>query len=523
MVLTQWADGYDQDSHARLVHSFFHPTLATALLATGRPVFHRHQLLFVAQEALRHCENVHETPVTLPDTREAGTLMLMASELLAHPTVRRAASSEELARRISSILPDMETNGPSSYHRKMARSFAMCTRFGDELRETKNYFDVRKLFRDATQIELETFYALIFGCFSRFLNLREIKASMDLSDYAVSVDFFRKCTKITSEELNNFFAYMSTDAAGFAAQVLAKNPHRNEFTVFRNKPLFADNGLYRPLDVSILADKMESGVFWSVHGQVDPSKRDNFHQFWGDVFERYISWLLGASVDGQINKFFPNPRYLKRDGDEVCDAIVLSGTSAVLIECKGSTFTARGKYGGEPLVLDAELKKKFVGTKNARKGVRQLVDAIQNLFSKDTQDQIPDVNLHAIENVIPVVLTRDDIGSAFNLSAYLNFHFQELIRGIEFARPISPLCAISANDLEKLSPYLKDISLGEVLLGRINADKDLIFPLWNPDNTVLVKLPARPSPLLSAEIDKLGDICVARLGVPNDEPTSPIS
>ena len=118
MVLTQWVDGYDEDSHARLVRTFFHPTLANALLATGRPVFHRHQLLFVAQEALRHCEATHESPVTLPEAKEAGILLLMASELLASPPLRRSVASEELARRISSILPDMETNGPSTYHRK---------------------------------------------------------------------------------------------------------------------------------------------------------------------------------------------------------------------------------------------------------------------------------------------------------------------------------------------------------------------------------------------------------------------
>jgi hypothetical protein len=89
-------------------------------------------------------------------------MMLMASELPARRVVRRPESSEELARRISSILPDMETNGPLTYHRKMARSFAMSTRFVDELRGTANHFDVRKLFHEAAQMDLETFYALLF-------------------------------------------------------------------------------------------------------------------------------------------------------------------------------------------------------------------------------------------------------------------------------------------------------------------------------------------------------------------------
>jgi len=70
-------------------------------------------------------------------------------------------------------------------------------------------------------------------------------------------------------------------------------------------------------------------------------------------------------------------------------------------------------------VLDAELKKKFVGTEDTRKGVRQLVDAIQKLFGPDAHDQASGIDLETVENVIPVSLTRGDIGSAFNLDALL--------------------------------------------------------------------------------------------------------
>jgi hypothetical protein len=266
----------------------------------------------------------------------------------------------------------------------------------------------------------------------------------------------------------------------------------------------------------MLADKMESGVFWSVNGQVDPKKRDQFHAFWGAVFEHYASWLISSSVDGEVNKFFPNPRY-STNGLEVCDGIVLSGTSAILIEYKGSTLTAKGKYGGDPSGLDAELKKKFVGTQEARKGVRQLADAIDKLFGRNARDQIYGIDLTKTENVIPLLLTRDDIGSAFNFSAYLNYQFQELIRGTDFTRIVTPLSAVSVDDVEVLAPYLVDIPLSEVLMARVAGDKELVFPLWLGDNAVLSKLESRPSAPLTAEIEKLGEICRARLGLPDDE------
>ena len=512
LVLTQWTEGYDEKAHARLVHTFFPESLAVQMLDTGRPVFHRHQLLYIAQEALRHCEDTQE-PVTGSDLRGTGELMLMASELLVPIQQIAATTSVELARRICSILPDMETNGPLSYHRKMARSLAMCTRIVDQLRGTKNFVDIRRLFGDATGIELETFYALLFGCFSRFLDLKQIKSSLELSDYGVSGSFFRMCTAITSDELDRFFQYISADSALYAAEVRQKNPYRNDFTVLRNRPLFADKGLYRPLDVSLLADKMETGVFWSVNGQLDSARRTSFHQFWGEVFELYATWVIGSSVDGNVNKFYPDPRYQGPQRKQVCDGIVVSGRSAILIECKGSTFTANGKYGGDPAVLDAELKKKLVGTPSEPKGVRQLANAVQNLYSKDSLEAIDGVDMREIDNIFPVVLTRDDIGSAYNSSAYLNFHFQELMKSIDAACLVMPLCCLSADDIERLTPYLTDVSLGEVLSARIAADHGLVFPLWYGDNKVLGALHERPATLLRAEIEKLGEMCCERLGI----------
>lgn len=516
IVLTQWADGYDVEYHARLVRLCFSAPDAAALLAVPRPVFHRHQLLFVAQEALRHCTEENKKMVTKPPWGRVGLLLLIASELLAVPKAKGETASEELARKISSVLADIETNGPSTYQRKMARTIAMCTRFADELRGSKNFFDIRELFRKANGIELETFYALLFGCFSRFMDLKQIKDSQNLSDFAVSPEFFRTCHAIKADELTNFFEYVSADSAAYAREVRDRKPHHNEFTVLRNRPLFADNGLYRPLDLSLLADKMESGVFWSVNGKLGSEKREHFHQFWGDVFELYARWLIGSSVDGTINKFYPDPRYSERPDDQVCDALVISGRSAVFIECKGSTFTANGKYGGDPKVLDLELKTKLVGTPSKRKGVWQLVDAIENLYRRDSPDSIDGVNVRDVDAVFAVVLTRDDIGSAYNISAYLNLHFQELIKNRDTLCPIMPLSCISADDVERLTPYLSDVSLGDILSARISGDSSLVFPLWYGDNTVLEGLQDRPATLLNADINRMEKMCEVQLGLQDD-------
>jgi hypothetical protein len=52
--------------------------------------------------------------------------------------------------------------------------------------------------------------------------------------------------------------------------------------------------------------------------------------FFGGSLELYTSWLIGSSVDGEVHRFFPNPRYLKGNR-EVCDGIGLSGTHTSLL------------------------------------------------------------------------------------------------------------------------------------------------------------------------------------------------
>jgi len=123
----------------------------------------------------------------------------------------------------------------------------MCKRFVGPFRGTKNFFDIHELFFDSTGIRLETFFPLLFGCLSRFLKLDEQKKSTDLSDFGIEADFFRTCTAVTPETLANFFASVSADATLVAHEVQKRDPHHNEFTVLRNRPLFATNGFYVPI------------------------------------------------------------------------------------------------------------------------------------------------------------------------------------------------------------------------------------------------------------------------------------
>jgi hypothetical protein len=72
---------------------------------------------------------------------------------------------------------------------------------------------------------------------------------------------------------------------------------------------------------------------------------------------------------------------------------------------------------------------------------------------------------------------------------------------------------MSSDDLEKLSPYLRDTSLAEALSGRYRKDKDLVASFWTVDNSILMRKGNRIPKLLADETEKLAEMIAARLGL----------
>jgi hypothetical protein len=280
-----------------------------------------------------------------------------------------------------------------------------------------------------------------------------------------------------------------------------------------DKPLYKDGQNYFPIDLSLLTDKFDTGPFWKVNGHIPPDQRERFHVFWGQVFESYIQWLIGSSINGRTNKLLPNPRYSGKPEQEVCDAIVITGRCAILIEMKSSTFTVASKYGGDPGVLNSELQGKLVGTPTRRKGVHQLVEAVQRLCKADSQEHVDGLDPYEVTTFFPLLLLRDDLGSAIGINAYLNHSFQELIKGTKFLRTVTPLFCMSCQDLEKLSPYLLDTPLSAILTARYKSDKDLAFSFWTTENAVLTKKGPRLPAVLATEVERLLELSVSRLGL----------
>jgi hypothetical protein len=464
------------------IEAFFPKPLASQIVAGGGVVFHRHQLLFLMQEVIKHCPDLGPPRPDSIQMGQLGQVFLMANEQLFSPAQPSGSAHDELLRLILDFLPISEANLFTSGLLKIARSHLMVMKFAEARRGAPGSFDIPALFYEATGVRFKTFEALMFGVFTRLVNVQQ--ASKDPREFGIPVAYFDKLP-IETTEISAFFRAISATPEEYAAGLLASAPRPNDFRVIRDKPLLRIAGHCFPLDAHSGFEKFETSVYWSILGHLPDERKKSFPSFWGTIFEDYVLWLLAESVDAQLNRLHSNPKYAHDAQREVCDAIVVCGRTAIFIEIKGNTITSEGKYGSDVDRLRNELEKKYVGTEDNRKGVRQLAAAIHKTCSRAGADAVGGVDLNSISTVIPVLITRDDIGGYFVVNAYLNARFKELMGRTRYQKSITPCVCMCSDTLEKLTPYFCDTSFADILSSRIRNDKTLRAPFFARIGSVL--------------------------------------
>jgi hypothetical protein len=348
---------------------------------------------------------------------------------------------------------------------------------------------IGEVFRDATGISLKEYQALCFGSLTRYIEFTLEKYQSNPSDFLLTQGWYRTVS-LPEETIVSFLKDISASATEFQALIEAKNHGTNDFTCFKNKPIFHDRDFFFVTDAAFLAEKAEAGAFWRINKALPGKSRLQFHQDWGIAFERYINWLVGESVDGVLNVLHPNPRF-SDNGEEVCDAVVLCGDSALFVESKGSTFTAEAKYGKDPVTLAAEIQEKLIGTSGQKKGLGQLALHIEQVFRSKSPRQIEGLERSNIRKVFPVLVTRDDIGASLVMNAYLASKFRESFNRKAVTVTVTPLFSLSAQDIELICGYLKDVSFASLLEERYRKDTKLLSSFWTVDNAIIEKLGGR--------------------------------
>jgi hypothetical protein len=227
--------------------------------------------------------------------------------------------------------------------------------------------------------------------------------------------------------------------------------------------------------------------------------------------------MISEFADKGLNRYISSPRYAANPEEEVCDGIIICGTDAVFIECKGSTFTARSKYSGDPSALGQELEEKLIHNQAGKaKGIEQLARAIERVFSRTEPEMIADLDLSKIQRVFPLLITRDGISNVMMLNSFLNLKFQTVIkRKSVWPRTVTPLCVLSADAFEHIVPYLNKFEFAQIISARFSSDKSLKGSFLIIDNSILDKTAAQPNTLLETAFAEFANGLVSKL-FPNE-------
>ncbi len=362
ILLFGWSRYLDKNVHDRLVATLC-PTAFRAIKdEPTRGLIHRQQLLLIAKEAVRIGSDAVSPPAVTPDLTR---LFTMANDQFAGPEPHTDKEAKDPIRLVSQFLVVSELQFPGGAA-QVFRPYITLSKLKELAPRDGRQFDISKMFEATVGLLPEIYFPLVFGCMTKYQPLNAEHFFRSPKDFALHIDWFNQ-TRLDGETLNRFFRDVSADYAEFKQILTRLDRGVSDFSVFRERPMVRLGDLLYPVDFGFLAAKAETAFFWRAHNALLPKERDQFHSFWGEIFEHYMHRLLERSVDGEINRYYKSPKYRDRQNEEAWDGVMIcQGHVAVVMEFKGSVFTANAKYGGDLEALKDEIDKKLIGQKGRR-------------------------------------------------------------------------------------------------------------------------------------------------------------
>ena len=133
------------------------------------------------------------------------------------------------------------------------------------------------------------------------------------------------------------------------------------------------------------------------------------------------------------------------------------------------------------------MDKRFVEGTDRPVGVSQLLTAIENIGTMP-KENLPEW-LRGVKKIIPVIITKDDIGSSWMTNAYLNARFQEKLNRLKYKKlKITPLVSMNVASLERAVAAMQEMPFSDIMEDRIQEDPKLGRPFeaassWVPRGT----------------------------------------
>jgi hypothetical protein len=462
-----------EDATTKLIPTLFPPQLmprVKAFAAQGRVIFFQGQLRYLAAEVMRLEEPHEEDSAWVPDAILGG-LLLAAGELLYKPHIQPSNDLDAMANLVADFLPVYEIDSITDPFILFLRFYIFLTVVIPKLPDNLRTFDVEALFEQQFGFPLKRYYHFIYA-FIIHAMMERAEKSQSAIDGALRISWFQK-TAIPAEQVSRMFNTVSFSLDDLPDK---KPPFGyGDFEFLRDHPYFSHGDAMYCLDYEYAVTKLESGALWRVLKALDPKKRMPYLGFWGNVFEYYVAWLFQTYADKSRNKIYLSPMHEHEDNRSICDAIVVCGSTAVLTEVKLATCPAPIRYSGDYKAFKKYLEDRLVAGTDRAIGVSQLLNAVETLATLPVAALPP--WLRGITKVIPLIITKDEIGSSWMTNAYLNARFVEKLNRKKCKKyVVTPLVSMSVSTLERSLAALRDHAFSDILQDRIRGDRQLGRP-----------------------------------------------
>jgi len=440
----------------------------------GRPVFFQGQLRFLAAEAMRLEPAPPEDGSQVPAIA-LGALLLGAGELLYKPHVSNLSNDfDVMANLVADFLPIYEIDSITDPFLLFLRFYIFLRIIIPKLPENlRKGFNVDELFEKEFGFPLKLYYQFVLAFTVHAMNERTAMSVGDVPEAGLAIAWFNK-TILTEEQVSKMF---DTVCCRLDQLPDKKKVHGYaDFEYLKDHPYLRIGDKVYDVDYEYAVAKLESGALWRVAMGMPTNQRLSYFGFWGNVYEEYVAWLFEMYADKTKNVLHPNPHYLNdKDNKPICDAIVICGSTAVLIESKAATCPASVRYSGDYKKVREYLDTKLVDGTDRPVGVSQLLKAIDNIGTMP-RDKVPEW-LHGVKKIIPVITTKDEIGSSWMTNAYLNTRFQQKLNRKKY-KPlkVTPLVSMNVSTLERSIPALSEMAFSDIMEDRIREDPQLSRP-----------------------------------------------
>jgi hypothetical protein len=485
-----------------------HVAIVQKYAKAGRIIFFQGQLRYLASEVIRQVPLPSEN-LPPPENDDLGELLLRAGELLYQKFPKLEDKYDQIANNVSRFVPIYEIDSPIDAMVQFLRFYIMLTVSIPRMPPNLKLFDVPALFEGVMGFPLQVYCEFLTTSAIHALEERSKEGSDKIIDCGIRLSLFKHST-VPPDLIEKMFKTVS-----FSLDTL-KPPKKPigyaDFEALRNEPYLLYNGTIYCLDYEFALAKGESGALWRVlQSFKTDQEKDLYLSFWGNVFEDHVAWIFETYASKDHNTVYQSPKYLDDPTREICDAIIICDNTAILIETKLATCRASIRYSGDYKTMRKFLEERLVTGDKSDKGVAQLLKVIENLISA-APESLP-TWLRGIRKFIPLIITKDEIGSSWGVNCYLNERFNDQINRKKYKTyTITPLVCMCASTLERSIWWMQKIAYAKILEDRIKAGDHLELP-FESQSKYVKKGPTRGVLAHMDTITKLAEETVKDFGI----------